>query len=169
MKLEGLLLRTVRTTILVDSTFLKDVRVSLLSNPLALEFKQSYADFRLQNGQIKYPNSQTLDSEILDPLSPSFIKSNTWIHKSQEGKRPQDDTDSIYGWAFILSRATLSPKWSMWTSSFLILSWLSWCMTFWLQQNQWNLYCMISGGQRCRILLRIMLQHVTYVPVSKFL
>ena len=55
------------STTLVDSTYLKDICVSLFSYPLALKFKQSCAYFRLQNGQIKIPDSQTLDLAILDP------------------------------------------------------------------------------------------------------
>jgi hypothetical protein len=46
----------------MDPTFLKDVGISLLSDPLALKFKQLCTDFRLPNGQIKVPDSQTPDS-----------------------------------------------------------------------------------------------------------
>ena len=47
-------------------------------------------------------------------------------------------------------------------------------MTFLLQDilaltNPWNLYYMIFGGHRCGKPLRFMLQHVTYVPVPRFL
>jgi hypothetical protein len=61
-KPERLFLRTLHTMTSVDPTFLKDIRVSLLSDPLALKFKQSCADFKPQNGQIKILDSQILDS-----------------------------------------------------------------------------------------------------------
>jgi hypothetical protein len=72
LKPERLLLQTLQTTTSVDPTFLKDIRVSLLSDSLALKFKQSCADSRPQNGQIKVPNSQIPDSEIQNPESPDF-------------------------------------------------------------------------------------------------
>ena len=49
LKPERLLLRTIHTTTLVDSTFLIDIKVSLLLDPLALKFKQSCAHFKPQN------------------------------------------------------------------------------------------------------------------------
>jgi hypothetical protein len=66
LKLERLLLKTLHTTTLVDPTFLKDICISLFLDPLALKFKKSYADFRPQKDQIKVPNSQTPNLEILD-------------------------------------------------------------------------------------------------------
>jgi hypothetical protein len=47
-------------------------------------------------------------------------------------------------------------------------------MTFLLQDilasiKLWSLYCVISSGHKCEKLLRIMLGHVTYVPVPRFL
>jgi hypothetical protein len=71
LKPEQLLLKTLKTMILVDPTFLKDIRVSLLSNPLALKFKKSCTDFRPQNGQIEVldfqiPNLEIINSESLD-------------------------------------------------------------------------------------------------------
>jgi hypothetical protein len=69
LKPERLLLRTLQTTTSLDPTFLKDIRISLLSDSLALKFKQSCTDSRPQNSQIKVPDSQTPDSEILDPES----------------------------------------------------------------------------------------------------
>jgi hypothetical protein len=57
LKPERLLLQTLQTT---------------TSDPLALKFKQSCADSRPQNGQIKVPNSQIPDSEIQNPESPDF-------------------------------------------------------------------------------------------------
>jgi hypothetical protein len=47
-------------------------------------------------------------------------------------------------------------------------------MTFLLQDilastKPWNLYRMISGGHKCGKPLRIMLRHVLYVPVLRFL
>jgi hypothetical protein len=33
----------------------------------------------------------------------------------------------------------------------------------------WSLYCVIPGGHKCGNLLRITLQHVTYIPVLRFL
>jgi hypothetical protein len=57
LKPEQLLLKTLKTMILVDPTFLKDIRVSLFSDLLALKFKQSCVDFRPQNGQIEIPYS----------------------------------------------------------------------------------------------------------------
>jgi hypothetical protein len=77
----------------VDPTFLKDIYVSLFSDPSALKFKQSCADSRLQNGQIEVPNSQIPNSEILDPEFPDFQNSSSRIHRLQEGERPQDDTN----------------------------------------------------------------------------
>ena len=77
----------------MDPTFLKDIGISLLSDPLALKFKQSCANSRPQDGQIKVLDSQTLDSEILDLESPDFLNSNSRIHRSHEGKRSQDDTN----------------------------------------------------------------------------
>jgi hypothetical protein len=60
---------------------------------LALKFKQLYADFRPQNGEIEVPDSQTLDLEFLDPEFPDSLNSNSWIYRSYEGERPQDDTN----------------------------------------------------------------------------
>jgi hypothetical protein len=60
---------------------------------LALKFKHSCVDSRTQNGQIEVPDFQTPDSEILDLESPDFQNSSSWIHRSQEDERPQDDTD----------------------------------------------------------------------------
>ena len=77
----------------MDPTILKNIRVSLLSDSLALKFKQSCANSRPQNGQIKVLDFQTPHSEILDPESPNFMNSSSRIHRSHEGKRPQDDTD----------------------------------------------------------------------------
>jgi hypothetical protein len=53
LKPERLLLRTLHTTTAGDLAFLKDIHISLLSDPLALKFKKSCADFKLQNGQIE--------------------------------------------------------------------------------------------------------------------
>jgi hypothetical protein len=78
------------TTTSVVSTFLKDIRISLLSNPLVLKFKQSCVDSRPQDGQIEVPDFQTPDSDI---LYPDFLNSSSRIHRSYEGERPQDDTD----------------------------------------------------------------------------
>jgi hypothetical protein len=60
---------------------------------MALRFKQSCADFRPQNGQIKVPDSQTPDSEILNLESPDFLNSSSRINRLHEGERPQDDTN----------------------------------------------------------------------------
>ena len=96
LKPERLPLKTVKTTTSIDPVFLKDIHISLLSDLLALKFKQLCADFRPQNGQIKVLDSQTPDLEILDPESLDFHNSNSQIHRSQEGKRPQDDIDSKF-------------------------------------------------------------------------
>jgi hypothetical protein len=93
LKPKQLLLRTLHTTTSVDLTFLKDIRISLFSDPLALKFKQSCIDFRSQNNQIEVQDFQTPNSEILDSESPDFQNSSSWIHRSQEDKRPRDDTD----------------------------------------------------------------------------
>jgi hypothetical protein len=77
----------------MDTTFLKDTRISLFSDLLALKFKKLCADFMPQNGQIEVPNSQTPNLEILDPESLDFQNSNSRIHRSQEGKKPRDDTN----------------------------------------------------------------------------
>jgi hypothetical protein len=82
----------------VDPTFLKDIRISLLSYPLALKFKQSCIDSRPQNGQIEVPDFQIPDfqipdSEILDLESLDFLNSSSWIHRSHEDERPRDNTD----------------------------------------------------------------------------
>jgi hypothetical protein len=77
----------------VDPIFLKDIRVSLLSNPLALKFKQSCTISRPQNGQIEVPDSQTPNLEILDPEFLDLLNSSSRIHRSHEGERPQDDND----------------------------------------------------------------------------
>jgi hypothetical protein len=72
LTLEQLLFRTLHITTVGDLAFFKDIYVSLLLDPLALKFKQSCTDFRPQNGQIKVPDSQTADLEILDPKSLDF-------------------------------------------------------------------------------------------------
>ena len=72
LKLEQLLLKILHTTTSGNPTFFKDIRISLLLDPLALKFKQSCVDIRPQNGQIEVPDSQTLDLEILDPKSQDF-------------------------------------------------------------------------------------------------
>jgi hypothetical protein len=46
LKPKRLLLQTLQTITSMDSTFLKDIRISLLSDPLALKFKQSCVDSR---------------------------------------------------------------------------------------------------------------------------
>jgi hypothetical protein len=74
---DRLLLRTLYSITLVDPTFLKDISIILLLDPLALEFKQLYADFRSQNGQIKVADFQTPDLEILDPESSDFLNSSS--------------------------------------------------------------------------------------------
>jgi hypothetical protein len=51
----------------MDPTFLKDSHVSLLSDLLALKFKQSCADFRPQNGQVKV--FRFANSKLGDPRS----------------------------------------------------------------------------------------------------
>jgi hypothetical protein len=79
-----------------DPIFFKDIRISLLSDLLALKFKQSCVGFRPQNGQIKVLDPQTRDSKILDLESPDFQNSNSWINKSYKGERPQDDIDSRF-------------------------------------------------------------------------
>ena len=93
LKPKQLLLRTLHITTSVDLIFFKDINISLLSDPLAFKFKESCANFRLQNGQIEVPHFQTPNSKILDPKFPDFMKSNSQIHRSHEGKRPQDDID----------------------------------------------------------------------------
>jgi hypothetical protein len=77
----------------VDSTFLKDICVSLLSDPLPSKFKQSCTESKPQNGQIEVPAFQTPDSEILNLEFPDFLNSNLRIHRLHEGERPQDDID----------------------------------------------------------------------------
>jgi hypothetical protein len=77
----------------VDPIFLKDIRVSLLFDRLALKFKKSCTNSRPQNGQIEVPDFQIPDLEILDPKSPDFQNSSSQIHRSHEGKRPRDDAD----------------------------------------------------------------------------
>jgi hypothetical protein len=74
---DRLLLRTLYSITLVDPTFLKDISIILLLDPLALEFKQLYADFRSQNGQIKVADFQIPDLEILDPESSDFLNSSS--------------------------------------------------------------------------------------------
>jgi hypothetical protein len=69
---------------------------------LWIEIQAIMCNFRPQNGQIKIPNSQILDLE-----SPDFLNSSSQIHKSYEGKRPQDDIDPRF--QFILSRIILYP------------------------------------------------------------
>jgi hypothetical protein len=49
LKPKQLFFRTVHTTTSMDPAFLKDICISLLSNPLILKFKQSCVDFRPQN------------------------------------------------------------------------------------------------------------------------
>jgi hypothetical protein len=93
LKLEQLLLRILHTTTIGDLAFLKDIRISLFSDPLALKFKQSCADFRPQNGQIKVLDSQTPDLENLNPESPDFQNSSSRINRSHEGERTQNDID----------------------------------------------------------------------------
>jgi hypothetical protein len=77
----------------MDPTFLKDICISILSDPLVLKFKQSCINFKPQNGQIKVPNSQTPDLEILDPESSDSLNYSLQIYRSYEGERPQDDID----------------------------------------------------------------------------
>ena len=98
LKLEQLLFQTLQTTTSatitsIDSIFFKDICISLLLDPLALKFKQSCIDSRSQDGQIKVPDSQTLDSEILDLDFPDFLNSSSRIHRSYKDERPQDDID----------------------------------------------------------------------------
>jgi hypothetical protein len=93
LKPERLHLKTLHTTTSKDPAFLKDIRINLLSDPLALKFKQSCANFKPQNGQIEVPDSQTLYLEILDPESPDFQNSSLQINKLHKDERPQDDTD----------------------------------------------------------------------------
>jgi hypothetical protein len=93
LKPERLLLRTLQTTTSMDPIFFKDIRLSMLSDLLALKFKQSCVDFRPQNGQIEVPNSQIPYLEILDPEFPDFLNSNSRIQRSHKGTRPQDGTD----------------------------------------------------------------------------
>jgi hypothetical protein len=54
LKSEQLLLKIVHITTLMDSTFLKDIHVSLLSNPLALKFKQSCTDLDVKMIKSKF-------------------------------------------------------------------------------------------------------------------
>jgi hypothetical protein len=50
LKSKQLLLRTIYTTISVDSIFLTNIYINLLSDLLALKFKQSCVDSKAQNG-----------------------------------------------------------------------------------------------------------------------
>jgi hypothetical protein len=93
LKPKQLLLKILHIMISMDPTFLKDIRVSLLSDPLALKLKKLYTNFRSQNGQIKVSSFQTPNLEIQNPESPDSQNSNSWIHRLYEGKRPQDDID----------------------------------------------------------------------------
>jgi hypothetical protein len=93
LKPKRLLFKTLHTTTSVDPAFLKDICISLLSDPLALQFKQSCVAFGPQNGQIEVPNFQTPNSEILNPEFLDSLNSNSWINRSHEGDRPQDDID----------------------------------------------------------------------------
>jgi hypothetical protein len=77
----------------VDPTCLKDICISLLSDPLALKFKQSCADFRPQNGQIEVLDSQILELEILNLESPDILNSNSRIHRLHEDERLQNNID----------------------------------------------------------------------------
>ena len=72
----------------MDPIFLKDIHISLFSDPLVLNFKQSCVDSRPQNNQIEVPDSQTSCLEILDPEFPNFLNSSSRIHRSHEGERP---------------------------------------------------------------------------------
>jgi hypothetical protein len=76
------------TTTSIDTTFLKDICISLFLDLLALKFKQSCVDFKPQNGQIRVLDSQTSDSEILDLESTDFHNSSSRINRSHEGERP---------------------------------------------------------------------------------
>jgi hypothetical protein len=60
---------------------------------MALNFKQSCANFRPQNGQTEVPNFQIPNLEILDSKSPDFMNSNSWIHRSHKRERSLYDTD----------------------------------------------------------------------------
>jgi hypothetical protein len=75
----GILLEILHITTIVDSTFFKDIRIGLFLN-----------------GHIEVPDSQTPDLEILNPESPDFLNSSSWSHRSHEGERPQDDTNSRF-------------------------------------------------------------------------
>ena len=85
LKLEQLLLQTVRTTTLVDAAFLQDIRVSLRSDPLALKFK-SHSDV-LDSGDVLVTNFQT--PEAIDLDSSNLPTSSSRIHRSHRGEMPE--------------------------------------------------------------------------------
>jgi hypothetical protein len=60
LKPKQLLLRTIYTTTSMNSTFLTNICVSFLLDPLALKFKQSCIDFKPRNGQVEVPSESTL-------------------------------------------------------------------------------------------------------------
>jgi hypothetical protein len=135
----------------VDPTFLKNICIRLFSDPLALKFKQSCTDSRPQNGQIEVQDSQTPDSEILDPESPDFLNSSSRIHISHKGERPRDDTDSrfmfmdgflYYQGLLIYQMVHFDFEFSSPVMIFLLHDILA-------STKSWSLYRVISGGQKC--------------------
>jgi hypothetical protein len=68
----------------MDTTFLKDTRISLFSDLLALKFKKLCADFMPQNGQIEVPNSQTPNLEIQNPWISRIPTQGSIDHKKEK-------------------------------------------------------------------------------------
>jgi hypothetical protein len=160
LKPKRLLLRTLQTTTSVDPTFPKDIRISLLSNPFALKFKQSCTDSRSQDGQIEGLDSQIPDSKILDPESSDFLNSCSQSIDHMKAK----------GLAMILVQDS-----NLWMGSYIIKDYFIFqmvyvdfefsnsIMIFLLQDilasiKLWSLYRVISSSHRYGKLLRIMLQ-----------
>ena len=88
IKPEQLQLKTVRTLIPVDASFLQDIRVSLQSDPLALKFKNNSVNSNL--GEVPSLDSQVLDSEVIDSESPNQPTSSSRVSRPRETLRNND-------------------------------------------------------------------------------
>jgi hypothetical protein len=78
----------------MDSTFLKDIRVSLRTDPLALKFKNQYENPRSRDhSHVQVQETVNSNSQISDPASPDTLLPSSRIHRSHEGEMLQDDTD----------------------------------------------------------------------------
>ena len=86
LKPKQLLLRALHTTTPTDSPLIKEIRVSMTSDPLALKIKQQIANHRPENIPVRNPES-------LVPETMNSRTRNQRVYRSHEGEMPRDDTD----------------------------------------------------------------------------